>query len=160
MAEYKSISTHIYYWPTRRSETIHTQAFRSSDQEWVSELLGHGGNITRTCESFNRSSLVEFTKRSLNLFPFSTFNSIAKVTAYIAPRVRLQHTYRQVYERSIGHTLYENIDQILPNKLMDECVLYFCKKTVLRVTCYQNIYAEKHGRNVHVHTFIGDSHSE
>ena len=30
MAEYKSISTHIYYWPTRRSKTIHPKAFCSS----------------------------------------------------------------------------------------------------------------------------------
>jgi len=33
-------------------------------------------------------------------------------------------------------------------------LLYFCKWTVLKVLCYQNIYAEKHGRNVHI--FIGD----
>jgi len=39
-------------------------------------------------------------------------------------------------------------------------VLYFCKWTVLKVLCYQNIYAEKHGRNVHVHKFIDDSPSE
>ena len=38
-------------------------------------------------------------------------------------------------------------------------VLYFCK-TVLKVLCYQNIYAEKHGRNVHVNKFIGDNHGE
>jgi len=30
MAEYKHISTHIYYWPIRRSKTIHLKAFRSS----------------------------------------------------------------------------------------------------------------------------------
>jgi len=30
MAEYKSISTHIYYWPMRRSKKIHPKAFCSS----------------------------------------------------------------------------------------------------------------------------------
>ena len=30
MAEYKSMSTHIYYWPTRRYKTIHQKVFRSS----------------------------------------------------------------------------------------------------------------------------------
>ena len=39
-------------------------------------------------------------------------------------------------------------------------VLYFYKWTVLKVLCYQNIYAEKHGRNLHVHIFIGDNHGE
>ena len=38
--------------------------------------------------------------------------------------------------------------------------LYFCKRTVLKVLCYQNIYSEKHGRNLHVHIFIGDNHGE
>jgi len=38
--------------------------------------------------------------------------------------------------------------------------LYFCKRTVLKVLCYQNIYAEKHGRNVHMHKSIGDNHGE
>jgi len=35
-------------------------------------------------------------------------------------------------------------------------VLYFCKRSVLKVLYYQNIYAEKQGRNVHVYIFIGD----
>jgi len=39
-------------------------------------------------------------------------------------------------------------------------VLHFCKRTVLKVLCYQNIYTEKHDRNVHLHKFIGDNHSE
>ena len=39
-------------------------------------------------------------------------------------------------------------------------VLYFCKWTVLKVLCYQNIYAEKHERNIHMHIFIGDNHGE
>jgi len=39
-------------------------------------------------------------------------------------------------------------------------VLYFCKRTVLKVLCYQNIYAEKHDRNVHLYKLIGDSQSE
>jgi len=39
-------------------------------------------------------------------------------------------------------------------------VLYFCNWTVLKVRSYQNIYAEKHGRNVHVHKLLGNSHSE
>ena len=30
MANYKSISTHIYHWPTQRSKTIHPKAFRLS----------------------------------------------------------------------------------------------------------------------------------
>ena len=30
MAEYKSISTHLYNWPTRHSKTIHPRAFRLS----------------------------------------------------------------------------------------------------------------------------------
>jgi len=30
MAEYKRIYTHTHYWPTRRSQTIHPKAFRSS----------------------------------------------------------------------------------------------------------------------------------
>ena len=29
-------------------------------------------------------------------------------------------------------------------------------RTVLKVLCYQNIYAEKHGQNLHVHIFIGE----
>ena len=36
--------------------------------------------------------------------------------------------------------------------------LYFCKRTVLKLLCYKNIYAEKYDRNVH--TLIGGSHSE
>ena len=34
-------------------------------------------------------------------------------------------------------------------------VLYFCKQTVLKVLCYQNIYAD-----LHMHKFIGDNHGE
>jgi len=37
---------------------------------------------------------------------------------------------------------------------------HFCKRTVLKVLCYKNIYVEKHGRNLHVHIFIGDNHGE
>jgi len=33
-------------------------------------------------------------------------------------------------------------------------------KTALKVLCYQNIYAEKHGRNLHVHIFRGDNHGK
>ena len=51
--------------------------------------------------------------------------------------------------------LYDDTSQYLPKK-----GLHLCKWTVLKVLCYQNMYAEKHGRNVYVHTFIGDSHSE
>jgi len=36
--------------------------------------------------------------------------------------------------------LYNDTSQYLP-----KTVLYFCKRTVLKVLCYQNIYAEKHG---------------
>ena len=32
-------------------------------------------------------------------------------------------------------------------------VLYFCKRTVLKVLCYQNIYAEKHGE-ICTNTFV------
>ena len=51
--------------------------------------------------------------------------------------------------------LYDDTSQYLP-----KTVLPFSKRTVLKVLCYQNIYAEEHGRNVPVHTFIGDSLSE
>ena len=51
--------------------------------------------------------------------------------------------------------LYDDTSQYLP-----KTVLPFSKRTVLKVLCYQNIYAEKHERNVCVHKFIGDSHSE
>ena len=33
-------------------------------------------------------------------------------------------------------------------------VLYFCKRTVLKVLCYQNIYLENHGRHAHC-GFVG-----
>ena len=52
-----------------------------------------------------------------------------------------------------GHYLYDDMSQYLP-----KTVLYFCKRTVLKVLCYQNIYAEKDGRNMH--KFIDDSDSE
>jgi len=39
-------------------------------------------------------------------------------------------------------------------------VHYIYKRTVLKVRCYQNIFAEKHGRNLHVLIFIGDNHGE
>ena len=48
--------------------------------------------------------------------------------------------------------LYDNTSHYLP-----KAVLYLCKRTVLKVLCYQNIYAEKHGRNLHVHIFIGNN---
>jgi len=51
--------------------------------------------------------------------------------------------------------LYDNTSHYLP-----KTVLYFYKWTVLKVLCYQNIYAEKHERNIHVHIFIGDNHGE
>ena len=51
--------------------------------------------------------------------------------------------------------LYDDTSQYLT-----KTVLYFSKRTVLKVQCYQNIYAEKHGRNLHVHIFIGDNHGE
>jgi len=38
-------------------------------------------------------------------------------------------------------------------------VLFFCKPTVLKVMCYQNIYTDKHGRIVHMHKFIGDMYT-
>jgi len=39
-------------------------------------------------------------------------------------------------------------------------VLYFCKRTVLKVLWYQNINIEKHGKNVHVDISIGNNHSD
>ena len=51
--------------------------------------------------------------------------------------------------------LYDDTSQYLP-----KTVLYFWKRTVLKVLRYQNIYAEKHGRNLHEHIFIGDTHGE
>jgi len=46
------------------------------------------------------------------------------------------------------------------HNICPKIVLYFCKRTVLKVRSYQNIYAEKHGRNVRVYKFKGDSHIE
>ena len=37
---------------------------------------------------------------------------------------------------------------IILHNICLKTVLYFCKRTVLKVLCYQNFYAEKHGRNV------------
>jgi len=56
---------------------------------------------------------------------------------------------------TVFNILYDDTSQYLP-----KTVLYFCRRAVLKVLCYQNTYAEKHGRNMHVHKFIGDSHSE
>jgi len=54
---------------------------------------------------------------------------------------------------SVFTILYGDTSQYLP-----KTVLYFCKRTVSKVLCYQNMYAEKHGRNLHVHILIGDNH--
>ena len=51
--------------------------------------------------------------------------------------------------------VYDDTSQYLP-----KTVLYFSKRTVLKVLCYQKVYAEKHGRNVRVHKLIGDNHGE
>jgi len=51
--------------------------------------------------------------------------------------------------------LYDDTSQYLL-----KTVLYFCKRTVLKVLCYQNIYAEKHDRNVYMHKLLGDCHIE
>ena len=51
--------------------------------------------------------------------------------------------------------LYDDTSQYLP-----KTVLYFWKQAVLKVLCYQNIYAEKHGRTLHGYIFIGDNHGE
>ena len=54
----------------------------------------------------------------------------------------------KIYVDASYHHLYDNICL--------KTVLYFCKRTVLKVLCYQNIYAGKHERNLHI--FIGDNH--
>ena len=70
----------------------------------------------------------------------------------------IRHTIRRYV------TLYDDTSHYttIRHNICPKTVLYFCKRTVLKVLCYQNIYAEKHGtcRNVHVYKFIGDRHSE
>jgi len=58
------------------------------------------------------------------------------------------------------YTIYINIYTTICHTICLKLVLYFCKRTVLKVQCYQNIYAEKHGRNLHVYIFIGDNRGE
>jgi len=50
--------------------------------------------------------------------------------------------------------LYDDTLQYLPKNspLNDN----FCKRNVLKVLYYQNIYVENHGRNVRVHKVIGE----
>ena len=36
-------------------------------------------------------------------------------------------------------------DTMIHHNICLKTVLYFCKQTVLKVLCYQNIYTEKHG---------------
>ena len=50
--------------------------------------------------------------------------------------------------------LYDDTSQYLPKN--SPLFVY----SVLKVLCYQNICTEKHGRNVHMHKFIGDNNSE
>ena len=48
--------------------------------------------------------------------------------------------------------LYDDKSQYLP-----KTVLYFCKRTVLKVLCYQNIHVEKDGR--HMHCIANEGHT-
>ena len=54
------------------------------------------------------------------------------------------------------------INTTIRHNICPKTVLYLSKRTVLKVVCYLNFYAEKHGRNlqVHCHIFIGDNQGE
>ena len=66
---------------------------------------------------------------------------------------------RKLYWRYLYDTYTSHYTTIRHTSCL-KTVHYFCKRTVLKVLSYQNIYAEKHGRNLHVHIFIGDNHGE
>jgi len=75
----------------------------------------------------------------------------------------LIHVFNFKFQWDIASTrvsiVYNSYTTIRHNICL-KSALYLCKRTVLKVLCYQNIYAEKHGRNLHVHIFIGDNHGE
>ena len=81
----------------------------------------------------------------------------------------IKYIYGDIFVNWLGNVMTNKINigdfakqlyTTIRHNICLKIVAYFCKRTVLKVLCYQNIYVENYGRNVHVHKFIGDSHSE
>ena len=47
----------------------------------------------------------------------------------------------------ITYDIFDFIYTTIRHRICLKTVLYFCKRTVLKILCHQNIYREKHDRN-------------
>ena len=119
------------------------------------ELEGYIANITDTIiEKLSRELLPALCNNMINEFLACTVISMkyCKIS-YFPQNKRLCFLVHFFPEKTNSGQLNDFIQkQYLyddTSQYLHKTILYFCKRTVLKVLCYQNFYAEKHGRNVH-----------
>ena len=119
------------------------------------ELEGYIANITDTIiEKLSRELLPALCNNMINEFLACTVISMkyCKIS-YFPQNKRLCFLVHFFPEKTNSGQLNDFIQkQYLyddTSQYLHKTILYFCKRTVLKVLCYQNFYAEKDGRNVH-----------